>query len=179
MIIISLFLLGLVFLLILFVLVTAVGNILINVPFVPSSAAAAEEMVRFADLKGTETVYDLGAGDGRVLITAKRLHPGIRAVGWEYVPTVWLLGKLRIWWSRQQVMFRQGDAMRHSVADAQCIFLYLFPNMMQKLESKFDRELQPGTKVVSAVFTFPHHQPAAQKQIPWFGKTSTLWLYRW
>lgn len=158
---------------------TAVGNFIIKVPFVPSSKKAIEEMIRFADLKGTETVYDLGAGDGRILIAAKRLHPGIRAIGIEYVPTVWLLGKLRIWLSRRKVTLLCGDALKYSVTDAQCIFLYLFPTIMEELGKKFDRELKPGTTVISSVFPFPHRKPIAEKQVPWLGERRTIRLYRW
>lgn len=136
-------------------------------------------MVRFADLKGTEIVYDLGAGDGRILIACKRLHPGLRAIGWEFVPTVWLLGKLRIWWSGQEVALKLGNALKHSMADAGCLFLYLFPAVMAELERKFDRELKPGTKVVSYVFRFPHREPVARKEVPWLGETRMLWLYEW
>lgn len=172
-------LLGIALLPLLFLLVTGIGNFLVRVPFVPTSRRVAEEMVRFADLTGTETIYDLGAGDGRILIAAKRLHPGLRAIGWEFVPTVWLLGKLRIWWSGQEVAFKLGNALKHSVADAGCLFLYLFPAAMAELERKFDRELKPGTKVVSYVFRFPHREPVSQKQVPWLGETRMLWLYQW
>jgi len=155
------------------------GNLFVRVPFVPSSTKVAEEMVRFAGLKNTETVYDLGAGDGRILIAAKRLHPHLRAIGWEYVPTVWLLGKLRIWWSGQDVTLRLGNSEKQDVRDADCIFLYLFPTVMPSLEEKFNRELKPGTKVISYVFPFPHKKPIAQKSVPWLGRTHMLWLYEW
>ena len=172
-------LLGLTFVLILGVIVTAVGNLLVWVPFVPVPYGVAEEMVRFAHLKGTETVYDLGAGDGRILIAAKRLHGGLRATGWEFVPTVWLLGKLRIWWSGQKIAFRLGDSRRQSVRDADCIFLYLFPTVMPSLERKFDQELRPGTTVVSCAFPFPHHPPIAHTSVHWMGREHKLWLYEW
>ncbi|MFH0851258.1 MAG: class I SAM-dependent methyltransferase [Candidatus Peregrinibacteria bacterium] len=172
-------LLGIALLLLLAVLVTAIGNLFVRVPFVPVSCRVAEEMVRFANLKGDETVYDLGAGDGRILIAAKRLHPNVRAVGWEFVPTVWLLGKLRIWWSGRQVNFHLGNALQQPVRDTDCIFLYLFPDAMSLLEEKFDRELKPGTKVISYVFPFPHKKPLAQKSVPWLGETKMLRLYAW
>ncbi|MFH1444451.1 MAG: hypothetical protein ABIG34_03605 [Candidatus Peregrinibacteria bacterium] len=172
-------LLGIAFLLLLTVIVTALGNIFVGVPFVPTSKQVSEEMIRFADLRGDETVYDLGAGDGRILITAKRLHPGIRAIGWEYVPTVWLLGKLRIWWSGQKITFRLGDSKKQNLHDADCLFLYLFGTVMPSLEERLNQELKPGTKVVSYVFPFPHRQPVAKKVVPWLGKTNMLWLYEW
>lgn len=136
-------------------------------------------MVRLAELKGTETVYDLGAGDGRILIAAKRMHPGIRAVGIEYVPSVWLLGKLRIWFSRTKVTLLRGNALAHSVEDAQCIFLYLFPTIMEELGKKFDRELKPGTKVISSVFRFPEREPVAERKATVLGAERLLRLYRW
>ncbi|MDD5040863.1 MAG: class I SAM-dependent methyltransferase [Candidatus Peribacteraceae bacterium] len=143
------------------------------------STKVAEEMVRFAGLEGTETVYDIGAGDGRILLTAKRLHPHVRAVGWEYVPTVWLLGKFRIWWSGQEVTFRLGDSRTQDMHDADCIFLYLYSTVMSSLEEKFDRELKPGTKVLSHVFPFPHRQPVAQKEVSWLKGRSKIYLYQW
>lgn len=172
-------LLGVALVLLLFVLVTAVGNFVVRVPFVPVSQQVAEEMVRFAGLKGNETVCDPGAGDGRILMAAKRLHPQIKAIGWEYAPTVWLLGKLRIWWSGLDITLRLGNSMRQDMRGADCMLLYLFATVMPALEEKFDRELRAGTKVVSYVFPFPHRRPVAQTRVSCLGRTQRLWLYQW
>jgi hypothetical protein len=50
---------------------------------------------------------------------------------------------------------------------------------MPALEAKFDRELKPGTKVLSLAFPFPRRQPVARKEVPWLKSVSTIYLYRW
>lgn len=136
-------------------------------------------MIRFAELNGTETVMDLGAGDARVLIRAKKLYPSIRAVGFEILPMVWVLGKLNILLSGRKIEWRRADALKQNVGDADCVLLYLFPKVMRELEKKFDRELRPGTKVVSYVFRFPGHEPVKEMPVPWLGGKNVLRLYRW
>ncbi len=142
----------------LFLVTVTYHLVVLRCPFVPTSRKTARAMVDLAKLRGTERVYDLGAGDGAVLIEAKRRHPGITAIGIERVITVRCLGKLRIRLSRVQVDLRQGDIFRTSVRDADAIFLYVVPHLMERLEKKFDAELKPGTVVVSHAFRFPHHR---------------------
>ncbi len=144
-------------------LLTCVYHLLVlRCPFVPTTRKTAREMVRFARLSGTERVYDLGAGDGAVLIEAKRQHPGLTAIGIETVITVVWLGWLRIRLSGQAVDLRYADAFITDVSDADAIFLYLAPHLMEKLEKKFDAELKPGTVVISNTFTFPHREAAEE-----------------
>lgn len=136
-------------------------------------------MVREAHLQGNETVYDLGAGDARLLITAKRHHPGITAKGYEMIPTVWLFGLLRIWLSRKKVALHWKDALKADVSDADCIFLYLIPSLMGKLKIKFDKELRPGTKVLSYAFYFSGKDPVRTVPVPWLTGERKLWVYEW
>ncbi len=162
-----------------FVVITAAYFIRFDVPAVPSPSAIARAMVEAAEMKGTETVMDLGAGDGRILIEAKRRFPGITAIGYELVPTIWWLGSLRVWWSGQHIDWRCADAMDADVRQANIIFLYVTPEMMQRLEEKFDRELRMGTKVVSHVFTFKNHIPIAKVPVPWKGGEKMVRVYEW
>ena len=136
-------------------------------------------MIALADLKGTETVFDLGAGDARILVAAKKMHPSIRAVGIEILPLVWAIGRLNILFSRCKIEWRRGNALTLDTHEADCVFLYLFPNVMKDLQKKFDRELKPGTKVISLVFRFPDRKPIRELSVPWLGGTSTLRLYQW
>ncbi|PIR52799.1 SAM-dependent methyltransferase [Candidatus Peregrinibacteria bacterium CG10_big_fil_rev_8_21_14_0_10_49_10] len=163
----------------LFIVVTVVAHIWIAVPFIPTPKHVGEEMLHFAGLQGSETLYDLGAGDARLLIYAKRKYPSITAIGVEFVPTVWLLGKVRIWISRQTVELRLKDVLKQDVSDADCIFLYLIPSLLTKLEKKFDAELKPGTKVVSYAFQFPHKKPVQEKSVPWLTGQRKLRMYVW
>lgn len=161
------------------IVITAVAHIWVAVPFIPTPHVVVEEMLTLAALTGKETVYDLGAGDARLLIAAKRRFPGIRAIGVELVPTVWLLGKLRILFSREEVVLRFNNALTENVSDADCIFLYLIPSLMQKLEAKFDRELRPGTTVISYAFPFPGRTPVKEKLVPWLTGKRNVRVYQW
>jgi trans-aconitate methyltransferase len=160
----------------LFLLTVTYHLVVLRCPFVPTSRAAARAMVAAARLSGTERVYDLGAGDGAVLIQAKRRHPGITAIGIEKVITVWWLGKLRIRLSRQTIDLRLGDAFETSVADADAIFLYVVPHLMERLERKFNAELRPGTVVISNSFRFPQREP--QETFPVEG-AAPVYRYEW
>ena len=161
------------------IVVTAISHIWADVPFIPTPKCVYEEMLRLADLKGTEKVYDLGAGDARLLIAAKRKHPTISATGVEIVSTVWMLGKFRIWLSRQKIDFYLQNALTQDVSDADCIFLYLIPRLMKKLEMKFDAELKPGTKVISYAFSFPSKKPISELQVKGLAGKTKLRVYEW
>lgn len=159
--------------------VTGVYSFILRVPFVPTPRVVAQAMVHCARLKGDERVYDLGAGDGTILINAKRMHPGISAVGVELVPTVWMLGRFKIWCSGKAVRFLRKNAMDVDLGDANAIFLYLLPTMLARLERKFDAELRPGTTVISHAFKFPSRSPEEVVKIPGGIMQRTLYRYTW
>ena len=162
-----------------FLVVTALGHIFVRVPFVPTPHGVVRKMIDVADLSGRETVYDLGAGDARFLLSAHRAHPDIRAIGYERIPTVWLLGRLRILFSRRRIDLRCKDLFSVDLSDADCIFLYLSPGLMKSLATKFDSELRPGTKVVSYVFQFHDREPVTEVVAPWLMSKRKVRMYVW
>lgn len=161
------------------IVITALAHLFMATPYGPTPLPVAREMIRLAELKGDETVYDIGAGDGRLLIEAKRQAPGIHAKGFEIALGIWLVGKLRIWYSRQYICLRLQNALKVHLADADVIFLYLFPGLLRRLESKFDAELRPGTKVISHVFRFPGRKPLREVRVPWKRGEKTVLVYEW
>ncbi len=159
--------------------VTAVYCFIGGVPYVPTPMFMVRAMVDAARLHGSERVFDLGAGNGRVLIEAKRRCPSITATGVEISPVVWLYGRVMIRWSRQKVRFVRGNALTQDLRDADVIFLYLSTALMAALEEKFDRELRPGTVVISHAFEFPRRQPTEKMIVQhWSGK-KTVRRYVW
>jgi precorrin-6B methylase 2 len=166
-------------LLTLFLFVTVIGHFFVCVPFVPTPYAVVETMISFAGVKDGDVVYDLGAGDARALVAMKKRFPNVQATGIEYIPSVWFLGKVRIWLSRKNITFLCGDALKKNVSDADCIFLYLIPKMMKQLEEKFDKELKPGTRVVSYTFKFYKHHPVKEEEVRWFWWKRKMGLYVW
>lgn len=155
--------------------VTVILHLFLPVPYVPTPRVVIDRMVELAKLRGDEVVLDLGAGDGRILITAKKKYPGLRARGYEVVPTIWLLGKIRSWWSGVEVDLKLGSIERANTREADAIFLYLIPSLMKKLERKFDGELKKGTRVISSGFAFPAKQPLHSEVYQ--GKK--LFVYEW
>lgn len=153
-------------LLTLVVLVTMLGSLWVWVPYVPTPMPVVRHMIELAELKGNETVYDLGCGDARILITAKRKYPGIRAIGYELPLGIYFLAKCKVWLSRLPVDVRMQDFRKADMGDADVLFLYLVPEVFSSLERKFERELRPGTRVISHGFEFPGKTPTRVERCP-------------
>jgi len=134
---------------------------LYGVPWVPTREARIRRALQIAGLKPGETLYDLGAGDGRVLLMAAKEF-GARAVGIEIGPIQWALGVMKIWLSgsRQRVGLRCGNFYRADLSEADVVFVYLTSSQTKRLQDKLERELRPDTRVVSVAADFPDWQPA-------------------
>ena len=150
--------LGLVFLLLsaLWLVVPA----LYGVPWVPTREARIRRALQLAKLQPGEIFYDLGAGDGRVLLMAAKEF-GAQAVGIEIGPVQWALGSVRIWLSgsRHRARVRCGNFYHADVADADVVFVYLTSSQTSRLAEKLERELRPGARVASIAADFPGWQP--------------------
>lgn len=158
---------------------TAVCALWSRVPFVPTSGAIARTMIREAHLRPGDKVYDLGAGDGRLLILAQREEPTITAIGFEIVPVVWFFAQVRILLARSSARVYLKNSFRQDLQDADCILLYLIPAVLKTLALKFDRELKPGTRVISHAFSLPGRPATREVLVPRrFGK-SKVYVYEW
>jgi SAM-dependent methyltransferase len=149
------FLVSGVFFLIMVFLMSLVWTSTKGAPWVPTSRQVIFRMLKLAELQPGEVVYDLGCGDGRVLITAVRRF-GARAVGVE-------LDLSRYLWSVLAVTFRglgnrvkvvRGDLFSMDLREADVIFTFLLQDTNDRLKEKLCRELRPGTRIVSNIFTF-------------------------
>lgn len=158
---------------------TVITHLRTGTPYGGTPAAVSAEMIRLARIHGTEKIVDIGAGDGRLLIAAKKTYPGIRAIGFENALGVWMAGKLRILFSGQSIRFLCRDALKANFHDADVIFLYLMPDMMAKLQPKFDAELRPGTRVISHAFQFHAKVPTAESRAPGWMREKKIYLYQW
>ncbi len=129
-------------------------------PFVPTSKKTADHMIELAVIKRGDTVYDLGCGDGRLLIAAA--EKGAVAVGYELsVPTL-LLAK---WKARRYktVEVRYGDFWQKDFSDADVIVCYLLIQKMKLFKEVIWPQLKPGTRVVSHSFKIPGIKPTQVK----------------
>ncbi len=164
-----------------FVLLVTVGtHVWCQMPYVPTTMGTTAKMIELAQCKSGDVVYDLGAGDARVIIEAKKRVPGIRAIGYEIALGVWLLAQLRKLWSRVDVDIHMKSFFEKNLSDANVIFLYLSPAVMQMLIPKFKAELKPGTRIVSHCFKLGDIKPKLLEhvQVPMWGKQK-VYLYEW
>jgi precorrin-6B methylase 2 len=171
-------LLGLLLLLVIALIVTAAMHLALGVPYVPTPRWVAREMVKAAELRKGDIVYDLGAGDGVLLIEAMRTRPDIRAIGCELVPTIWLLGYLRCLFSGRRIEFRLGDALSQDVREADVVLLYVTPVLLKKLAPILRAQLKPGARVISHAFALPGFPQGERLKIERGGRTAVLHRYR-
>ena len=113
-------------------------------PPIPLPKNTIRKMLKLANVKKNDLVYDLGSGDGRVLVIAEKEF-GAKAVGIEK-------NRLMVWLSRTftENKIIHGDIFKQNLHDADVIVMYLSHKLTQRLKPKFEKELRKGTRIVSA-----------------------------
>lgn len=135
-------------------------------PWVPSSLKTIRRMLRLAHVLPSETVYDLGSGDGRVLIIAAREF-GAHAVGVEIDPLLFLWSQLLVTWSgvSDRVNVYRCSCFDIDLRHADVVVLYLLQQTNNRLMAKLAREIRPNARIVSYGFTFPGWKPVIQDEL--------------
>jgi hypothetical protein len=125
-------------------------------PWVPTKLRTVRRMLELAKVQPGETVYDLGSGDGRVLVIASREF-GAKAVGIELDPlrVLWTRLIIFLFGLRSQVEIIWGNFFVQDLSRADVVVCYLLASTNQRLTDKLTGELRPGARVVSNVFPFP------------------------
>lgn len=150
------------------------------VPFVPTPQEVVERMLELAQVKKGDVVYDLGSGDGRIVITAAKKY-GVKAVGFEIDPE--LLQKSRETISKEGLghlaEIREQDILTVDLSPASVVTMYLLPEVNLKLRPAVLRQLKPGSRVVSHDFDMGDWKPAKVEHVkdP-SGWDHTIYLWR-
>ena len=135
-------------------------------PWLPMYREDVERAVKLAGLKPGEKFYDIGAGDGRTLFAAAAA--GAVSSGLEISLLPYLITKFKIIFSigknKPKIYFR--DFWRMNMGEADAIFVFLMPRIMQKLRKKMEQELKPGTRVICYTWPMPDCTPAQVDNIP-------------
>ena len=150
-----------------------------DVPFVPSPEVVIRRMLQLADVKENEVVYDLGCGDGRVLIIAAKEF-GARAVGIEIRRDLYeqCLRRIRDLNLEDRVKVIHGNFFEYDLSDADVITLYLLTSVNEKPRPKLERELRPGTRIVSHDFEVPGWKPIIIEDLYEEWRSHKLFLYK-
>lgn len=146
-------------------------------PFVPTPMPQVRRMLNAVPLKAGMTVYDLGSGDGRLVHTAAREY-GVKAIGYELSPVVWLWSKaLALLW-RSKAELRLGNFWSQNLSDANVIVCYLLPKTMTTVQTKLFAQLKSGTFIISNSFAIEGLTP--WKEIPRdrVKKLGPVWIYK-
>ena len=145
-----------------------------EVPFVESPEPVVNKMLELAEVGKDDVVYDLGSGDGRIVISAAKQY-GARGVGIEIKPRLVEQARKNAKQAgvSDRVTFKQGDLFKADISDATVVTLYLLPSVNNELRPKLFRELKPGTRVVSHDFDMDEWEP----DTTWRSDGETV--YRW
>jgi SAM-dependent methyltransferase len=151
-----------------------------DVPYEPSPAEVVTEMLRLAQVDSDDLVYDLGCGDGRIVIAAVKEHGARGAVCVDIDPE-------RIEDARKnanaagvadRIVFLNQDLFETEIDDATVVTLFLWPHVNLKLRPKLQRELAPGTRVVSYMHDMADWKPEESVTIQVGGDPEIIYLWK-
>ncbi len=130
-------------------------------PFVPIPQKVIPHIIDAIGIHEKSIVYDLGCGDARVLMACYEKYPTASYKGIDIA----LIPRMLAWFHLKRIQkphtisVRKGDFFKEDISDATHIFVYLFPNVMNDLLPKFQRECVKGTRIVSCDFQFQDKEP--------------------
>lgn len=149
----------------------------LDVPYVPTNQETVEKMLELAGVKAGDVVYDLGCGDGRIVITAAKKF-GATGVGVDLNPQRIKEAKenAKAAGVEDKVRFVEGNLFDFDFSKANVVTLYLLPSVNLKLRPKLQKELKPGSRIVSHDFDMGDWK--ADKEIEVGNDTIYLWTIR-
>jgi SAM-dependent methyltransferase len=146
-----------------------------DVIFVPTPNEVVDKMLELAKVTAKDVVYDLGCGDGRIVISAAQKY-GVRAVGVDIDPKriAEATANAKSAKVTDKVKFIEGDLFETDISEATVVTLYLLTRLNEKLKPKLLKDLKPGTRVVSHAFDMGDWKPEQTAQVA----SSSVYLWR-
>lgn len=138
-----------------------------EIPFVPTPIAVVDKMLELAEIKKGDVLYDLGSGDGRIVIRAAQKY-GIRAVGLE-VDSLLLAEARKAAQAAgvsDLVQFRAEDALKADISRATVVTLYMLPWFNEAMKPNFKKMLKPGARIVAHDFGIEGWEPDLTVKLP-------------
>ncbi len=150
-------------------------------PYYPTPETIVDKMLQLGELKAGEKVFDLGSGDGRIVImAARKFHAD--ATGIELDHDLWKLSsdKIRSLGLEKTARIINGDLLKQDYSSADLVTIYLLPVFIDKVQPLLDRQLRKGARVISHDFEFKDWTPEKVQNIAddGEGRSHTLFLYR-
>lgn len=150
-------------------------HIVLDVPYVPTPQNVVYGMLELANVKKGEVVYDLGCGDGRIVITAAKKF-GATGIGVDLNPERIKEANANAVEANveDKVKFYEGNLSDFDFSKADVLTLYLLPDVNLTLKPKIQEEMKPGSRVVSHAFSMGDWEP--DQEITVDGRTVYLWI---
>jgi tRNA G37 N-methylase Trm5 len=149
-----------------------------DVIYVPTPQPVVDRMLELAEVKKDDVLYDLGCGDGRIVVTAAKRY-GARAVGIDINPkrVDEALKNVRASGVSERVTIKQGDIFEEDLGPATVVTMYLLPNLNVRLMPRLAR-LRPGTRIVSHSFDMKGAKPREVVKVR-VGRDEVRTLFLW
>lgn len=137
-----------------FIFVSHIFSDIFGSPYVPLRKKSIKDILNLLEIKENVILYDLGSGDGRILISAVENFKIKKAVGYEISPWPYLksIFLIKIHGLEDKIKILRQNFFKANLAEADFIYLYLFPKLVQNLREKFAKELKSGAKIISISF---------------------------
>jgi hypothetical protein len=153
-------------------------------PFVRTPKKVLPYIDKGLEIVDGSVVYDLGSGDGRILFYLKDKYPNVEFVGIEKKIFPFMLASMRNFFRKtigiSTIRLVRKNFFDHDLNDATHLVMYIYPNDMDDILTKFDNEIKKGTKMVSVSFKFTNKPPTAEVDLERDGKYQNarrLYLY--
>lgn len=145
----------------------------LDVPYVPTPQIVVDRMIQLGNVDAKDTVYDLGCGDGRLVITAAK--KGARGVGVDINPVriAEANANAKTAGVTDRVQFKVANLFQTDMSPASVVTLYLLPEVNMKLRPQLWKQLKVGTRVVSHAFDMGDWAPEQTERVD--GKTIYAW----
>ena len=136
------------------ILISGITSDIYGAPYVPIKKRHVKSLLSWAGLSAGDIFYDLGCGDGRLLISAVKDFGVKRAIGYEVALWPYLEAKFARWFSGagSRIKIIRGNFFKADLHGATFVYVYLFPKLVDRLASKMAGELLAGTKILCPSF---------------------------
>lgn len=151
----------------------------LDVPYDPTPQPVVEEMLKLAEVKKGDVIYDLGCGDGRIVVTAAVKY-GVKAVGVDLDPERVLESEenVRVNGVEDLVTIRRENIFDTDVSEASVVAIYLYPSVNLALKPRLLEQLRPGSRIVSHAFDMGDWEPEKEVTVEYEGAPYEIFLWR-
>lgn len=153
-----------------FVLVLCFAFVLMfGAPYLPTAKKQSSLAIKILDIKKGETFFELGCGDGRVLLLAEK--SGANVIGYELNPILFIIARITTFRKRKSIQVKFGNFWKADLSKADAVYVFLLDKYMKKLDEKLKSEVASGTRLASYAFKIPGRKVVSAQE--------PIFLYRY